>query len=211
MNVSIAKRHIIRWIEKHDECRFFIISYIALAVLLSLFISLFWLVFVVFIHFCLEIFKQRTYKHKSTNVFLNSLWETKLDIALVIFALALGVYLEFIIGIAGIGAGARAVAQTGSRFAIWQRIIRGILISLDDLAQVLRFTKPNKNNKESSPTRQKVNDKLNLWRNKWDIGDIISVSFGILMLVLLLLAPYITQKSINEILLIMADDLHPWP
>lgn len=209
MNNCKAKNRIIKWIEKHDECKFFIVSYIALAVLLSLFISLFWLVFVVFIHFCLELLKQTTHKHKFKSVFLNALWETKLDIALVLFALALGVYLEFIIGIAGVGAGARAVAQAGSRFAVWQRIIRGILISLDDVAQVLRFSRPNKNKKESSP--QNVNIKVNLWKNKWDAGDIVSVSFGLLMLVLLFVSPFIIQKSINDILLIMANDLHPWP
>lgn len=195
------------WILKHDDCKIFIIVYIGMAVLLSLLISLFWLAFVVFIHFALELIRQYYLKKSGFKIFINALWETKLDIALVLFALFLDVYLDFIFGIAGIGAGARVLTQTGSRIAIWQRIIRGVIITLDDAVQVLRFTSGKKNNQESVDTERKKKKS----KAKVSAGDILSISLGLIMLILIFLAPIITQHNGSDVIQIILEELHPWP
>jgi len=68
----------------------------------------------------------------------------KLDLALILFALVLSLYLEVTLGLVGLGAGARGAAMAGAgarlgvRFTVIQQVLRGLLLSLDDLAQVVR-------------------------------------------------------------------------
>ncbi len=219
MSTSIKSKRLTNWILKHDDCKIFIILYIGLAVVLSLLISLFWLVFVVLIHFILEFLRQRFLNSDYAQTILIALWEVKLDIALVLFALWLGVYMDFVFGIAGIGIGARSAAQVGSRFAIWQRVIRGVLLSLDDVAQFLRFS--GKVKKSPQEDEEEIEEKVsdyedtelvsNPWKSKWSFGDWFSISFGIIMLLLIVLAPYITSDSYNDVFIIMCEELHPWP
>ena len=59
-------------------------------------------------------------------------------LALVLFAFVLALYFEVIAGAAGLGGGVRVASQAGARSAAWQRVLRGLLLSLDDVAQVAR-------------------------------------------------------------------------
>jgi len=130
------------WIVNHDDSWIFIILYVGLAVVLSLWISLFWLVVVVAGHFVLEWIRQRHLRE--TGVLAEVFWELKLDIALILFSLVLTLYLEVVFGILGLKAAGRAVtiaragARGGSRFAAWERTLRGLLLSADDAAQIAR-------------------------------------------------------------------------
>lgn len=210
MAKPLGRDKVKQWILKHDDCKIFIVLYISMAVLLTLLISLFWLVLVVFIHFIFELIRQYYLNKTKIRIVLDALWETKLDIVLILFALCLDVYLDFVFGIAGIGAGARAVAQTGSRIAIWQQVIRGVIISLDDVVQVIRFTGGKK--KISKSIDEAVDeDKNELPESKITTGDILSLSFGVLILGLILFAPIITKHSPSDVVNIMLEELHPWP
>lgn len=202
-----TKTKITNWILRHDDCKIFIVLYISMAVLLTLLFSLFWLVIVVGIHFSLEVFRQYYLCKSKRLALLNSIYETKLDIALILFAFALDVYMDLIFGLAGISAGARGLAQTGSRIAVWQRIIRGFFISLDDLVQVVRFTK----GKKKKSIENDKPEKANLWLGKWSVGDILSFSFGVVMLVLIFSAPAITHHSYSDVFRIIAEEMHPFP
>jgi len=130
------------WVLNHDDSWIFIILYVGLAVVLSLWISLFWLLAVVAGHFVLEWIRQRHIR--DAGVLPQVFWELKLDIALILFALVLTLYLEVVFGILGLqaagraGAIARVGARGGSRFAAWERTLRGLLLSADDAAQVAR-------------------------------------------------------------------------
>ena len=147
------------WILHHDERVLFTIFYIGLSVVLSIVFGLFWLALIVFIHWVLELIAQLLKTENRLLALGNSIWEVKLDIALVFMALWLAVYLDFIFGIAGIGAAGRTAAQLGNqglragsrvakaggdiarttvRFAGWQRAIRATLLTVDDIAQALR-------------------------------------------------------------------------
>ncbi len=174
------------WIIDHDDSKLFLVLYVGLAVVLSLWISLFWLVAVVAVHGLLEWIRQHHLDKKLAGVVARVMWEIKLDIALILFAMALDVYLDFILGLAGLQAvarggqaaarggqaatrggqaavrggqaavrggqaaarGAQAAARGGqmaargtqaaARFAGWQRVIRGVFLTLDDVAQVIK-------------------------------------------------------------------------
>jgi len=140
-----ASENLREWIIEHDHKWLFVVSYVALAVVLSIAISLFWLVVVVAVHLTLELLRQYYLHHSGRLVLLQALWEVKLDIALVIFALALTLYMDAVLGILGIrsaaqlgGGMAGGAVRGGARFVAWQRALRGFLLSVDDLIQVFR-------------------------------------------------------------------------
>ncbi len=192
------KNKFTQWVVSHDDSIVFIVLYISMAVLLSIFISLFWLLFVVCVHFAFEYIKAVHHNYSRSGAIRSALWEVKLDITLLLFAVWLGVYMDFIFGIAGIGVAARAVAQGGSRFLAWQRVLRGILISLDDVVQLARFS-VNKNK-----------DKQNL-NKRITIGDLITLSFLFLFAALILLAPFLINHSYADLWFIIINDLKPIP
>ncbi len=209
-----AQNNFTNWIINHDSSKLFIALYIGLSVFLSIFISLFWLVAVVLVHFAFEIISNRYRKMSWLETWKESAHELKLDFVLVLFALWLAVYIDMIFGVAGIGAGARGVAQAGARFAGWQRIIRGVLLSVDDVFQVIKsvfkYKKRNANkNKKITPELSDNDEEKKGGSSR--VLDIILNVVGILFILLLLFSPFITDKTIAEVFNILANDLHPFP
>ncbi len=198
-------RVFLRWVSEHDDSWIFTTLYIGLAVVLSIWISLFWLVAVVAAHGALEwwALRQRGY---AGPLFGPITWHLKLDLALILFALWLGVYMETLFGIAGIGTVARSGAQAGARFVAWQRVLRGALLTVDDAAQVVRAVatrgKRHNGKGEAMPTS---------WLGRWSRGDMAVLGFGTVWLVLILLSPWLTEHTALSALQVMATDLHPWP
>lgn len=172
------------------------------------------------------------------SVFMESLWETKLDFALVMFAWWLAIYLDFIFGVAGIGAAARVGAQAASRTSqvggkviqgsaratAWGRIIRAILLSLDDVGNALKSVYQSKASKvrhKPKPDRNIENTKLDAlcqkptttssWIAKWKIIDYVGVLLFFICLILIGLAPFLIGVELKEIYRITIDEFHPIP
>jgi len=130
------------WVRTHDESWIFVILYLGMAVGLSVFVSLFWLVLVAGLHFALEVFRQRFYREGKKSVFLHALWEIKLDIGLVLLALMLVLYIEVVLGILGVQSAARAAAvsragaRIGTRAAAWERNLRTFLLTFDEMIRI---------------------------------------------------------------------------
>jgi hypothetical protein len=122
----------------HDDSKLFVFAYVGLAVVLAIWLGLFWLAAVVGVHFLIELVKQHHYDPRPLPILTRSLWELKLDIGLVVFGLVIAVYMGIILGAAGIGAAARVGAQAAARAGIWQRALRGILLTVDDVALVVK-------------------------------------------------------------------------
>jgi hypothetical protein len=122
----------------HDDSKLFVFAYVGLAVVLAIWLGLFWLAAVVGVHFLIELVKQHHYDPRPLPILARSLWELKLDIGLVVFGLVIAVYMGIILGAAGIGAAARVGAQAAARVGIWQRALRGILLTIDDVALVVK-------------------------------------------------------------------------
>ena len=201
---SLPQGPVRRWIVQHDDSWLFIVPYIGLAVVLSITISLFWLVALVAAHFVLEWVRQ-IYEARSTGdrpgfrgLLRRVLWELKLDLALIAFALVLTVYMEMALGVVGLGAvgrsGAMATARAGSRFAVLQRVLRGVLLSLDDAAQVARAILQRRGASppaEAATVRapRPLPDREPGWRASWSKADYAVLGFGMLCLALLAVSP----------------------
>lgn len=198
------------WIVEHDESNIFVILYITLAVVLSIAISLFWLVIVVLIHFIFELIKQAELNSGIKGIILRSSWELLLDFGLILFAFVISIYMDIILGAAGIGAGARAGMQSaskvGARFAGWQRVLRGFLLSVDDLAQLSKFSK-----KDQNQIDETENAEYGGWEQNWSFGDKSVVIFTVLCFALILFAPYLTGYNFENVFQIIMEDLHPLP
>jgi hypothetical protein len=229
-------KNIINWIVNHDSKTLFVILYIGLSIILSIAISLFWLLFVVLIHFAFELVTKSRLKTGKLNIFLESLWETKLDFALVVFALWLAIYLDFIFGVAGLGAMARGgamaasrtgasaanvggkVAQVSTRFAALQRAIRGILLSLDDVGNAAKsfFQRKKKTvvpaeDIDDGNIRNLPDTSGSSWAARWGVIDYIGVILFVLSAALILVAPSLTGLTWSEIIDITLKEFHPFP
>jgi hypothetical protein len=127
-----------RWVVQHDESRWFMGLYLGLALVLSIAIGLFWLVALVVVHFVFEYVRFRHDHASPAEAVGRALWELKLDVSLVLFAFALTLYLQVVLGVLGIqaasrvGLAAQAGVRSGARFAAWENAIRGVLLSADD-------------------------------------------------------------------------------
>lgn len=212
------------WILNHDERWSFILLYLGLAVVLSIWISLFWLVAVVAVHGLFEGIRQKAEDEGAPFplILARVCWSIKLDISLVIFALVLGVYMEIIMGIAGLGSAARAGVQgvkTGARFVVWEKALRAVLLSMDDLAQVLRVLLRRRRRSdgvaENPPcvAAEAGNgfSGRNADRSAWTAGDRVCLVFGGICIFLLFISPWATDHGFRGILQILMQELHPWP
>jgi hypothetical protein len=131
------------FIANHDDRWLFVILYIGLAVVLSIALSLFWLVAVAGLHFALEFLRQGAYRTQTLDIATHALWEIKLDIALVLLALAMSLYMDVVVGLLGLQSAARATAASrlgmrAARFAAWQRNLRAMVLLADDIARVIQ-------------------------------------------------------------------------
>lgn len=225
-----------RWLVDHDNRWLFTILYVGFAVILSITISLFWLLAVVAAHGVLEYWtltRRGMRRHRLEHV----LWHIKLDIGLIIFALWLGVYMDVIFGVAGLSAAARTTAQAGSRLLAWQQGLRGVLITVDDAAVVARsvmrrragaandagsaggaMAAPNAAAASGESTAESAAEPAAIacvtrspWRGRWRLGDRLSIALSLVFGGLILLAPLLTDHSPRETVAALAQDLHPWP
>lgn len=198
------------WVAEHDDSWLFIVLYVGLGLVLSMTISLFWLAAVVVAHGVLEwmAMGRRGIRDRRLG---RVLWHLKLDIGLTLVALWLGLYLELLFGLAGLGAAARAGAQTAARTIAWQRAIRGVLMTADEAAHVVKAVATrNGAKRQAAPAPQEV-DGRPPWRRPWSRGDKFAVIFTTTWAVMILLAPVLTDHTVSSTLAALAADLHPWP
>jgi hypothetical protein len=174
-------------------------------------ISLFWLVAVVAAHAVLEWFalgRQGVTDQRAGRI----LWHLKLDIGLVLVALWLGLYIDLLFGLAGLGAAARAGAQTAARVVAWQRTIRGVLMTADEAALIVKAAVSRNGGKKKTKATPEAPDPRPPWQIRpWSRGDKFAIAFTVTCLVLILLTPVLTQHDLGSMLQVLAQDLHPWP
>lgn len=227
----MSKKSVIEWIRQHDESWLFVLSYITLAVVLSVFISLFWLVVVVLVHFLFEVIRQSARFQTRGRIFWEALWEVKLDIALVLSAFVLALYMEALLGILGLrsasqaGVAASQSARLGARIGGWERAIRGILISVDDGAHAVRPLMRRMNGRrnggngdeekedpgEEAKKSRHGHDSTPFLYSSWTKGDYFTLSLLALMVVLMGLAPSLTEHTLLDSIHIVLEELHPFP
>jgi hypothetical protein len=194
---------------EHDHRLSFTVLYIGLALVLSMVISMFWLLAVVAFHGLLEFWtlgKRGPADHRLGR----TLWHIKLDIVLILAALWLGLYIDLLFGVAGLGAAARSGAQVSARVLAWQRTIRGVLLSVDEAALAARAALAGRRGAEAeAPKHQRQAPRP--WRQPWSWGDRLTLGSGAVLAVLIVLSPVLTPHSVTEALQLLGQDLHPWP
>jgi hypothetical protein len=210
------------WVVEHDDSKLFLGLYVGLAVVLSIWISLFWLVAVVAVHLGFEIVRQSRYQSTRRAVMLEALWELKLDVALVVFALALTLYMEMVLGVVGLQGAARlgAASRAATRFAGWERTLRGLILSVDDAAQIARATVIKRGRAASSGEPEVLVDSLlpaavstrwGSWAGPYGTGAWISLGIGVACTLLILAAPWLTPHSAATAMAALATELRPLP
>ncbi len=196
-----------RWLLEHDHRVSFTVLYISLALILSMAISMFWLVAVVAAHAVIEYWTLGKLGPADQRLG-RTLWHIRLDIVLVLAALWLGLYIDLLFGIAGLGAAARTGAQVSARVVAWQRTIRGVLLSVDEAALAAKAAL---GGQSDTPGPARRREAPLPWREPWSWGDRLTIGSSALLFGLILLTPVLTDHSVVEALRLLAEDLHPWP
>ena len=259
------------WVRDHDEKWLFVVLYLGLSVGLSIFVSLFWLVVVVGLHFILECVRQVHPWRDRTEVVLHALWEVKLDVGLVILAFTLVLYIDVVLGLLGVQAAARAAGTTvriGVRAAAWERNLRTFLLTVDEMARighaavlygsrrrngattsadprtappaapgpegVLQAATPAPGPERARPTTSEVQSAAPAamepedprpatpeigpatparpaWREPWGWGDRIGLTLVTVGMLLIMLAPLITSHDVGSALVLLLEQLRPFP
>jgi hypothetical protein len=204
--------HFRRWVENHDDRWSFTLSYLGLALILSTTISLFWLVALVAAHMALEwiaLVRRGERQHRLAKV----VWHVKLDLALVLFALALGLYFDVLFGLLGLGAAARTGSQLTARFVAWQRGLRTVLLSADDVALVAKAAarRAGGEAEPAYPAKPKPEEVDRPQQGQWSRGDVATVTLGLLFALLIAVAPVLTDHDLIAVIRVLGSELHPWP
>lgn len=200
-----------QWVHDHDDRKLFIIPYVGLALVLSIMISLFWLVALVALHFAFELYKQnRIGPRDRLSVLVRASWAVFLDLGLVFFALTVALYIDVVFGLLGLSAAARAGVQggarLGSRAVAWESVIRGVAISADEALLLSRAVRGKKR-----PGAPEASSRWGGWVEKWPLSAKISFGFTVGSLILLLLAPLLTPYDLQGVLAVMRMELTPFP
>lgn len=211
---------LVRWVLNHDDSRLFAVLYIGLALVLSITLGLFWLVAVVALHGVLEILRQRRLHRWWPGVLSRVLWELKLDLGLILFAFVVTLYMDVVLGMAGVNAAVRAGARGGARLLAWQRGLRAALLSVDDAAQVVRMVAGRKKPPQQQSDHDAgavglaalgVTSPFGGWAERWNSGDRFAVGFGLACLALILAAPWLTGEPATAVWRQVVAELQPFP
>jgi hypothetical protein len=215
------------WVRDHDEKWLFVVLYLGLAIGLSVFVSLFWLLVVAGLHFALELVRQAHHRAGRADVLLHALWEIKLDVGLVLLSLALVVYIDMVLGLLGLQSAARvagasrAAARVGSRAAAWERNLRTFLLTVDEMARLgyaaLMLRRRGKAGiaepaaAQAPAPRPKPGDAPPVWTGRWGIADRIGVALVVAGLAFIVAGPFITAHDFDSMLTLLRAELQPLP
>jgi len=213
-----------QWIRDHDESWIFVVVYLGMAVGLSVFVSLFWLVAVAGLHLVLELIRQAFYRDGVQEVALHALWEIKLDVGLILLAFALVLYVEVVLGILGIQSATRAAAATragtrvAARAAAWERNIRTFLLSVDELVRMghaaAMLRRKRRKGGEAGDDAASPGPKAPPrapWSRRWRLGDRVGVGMMVVGVLLIVAAPLLTYHDLPGTVSLLLDELRPFP
>jgi len=205
-----------QWIKEHDDRWSFMLVYIGGAIVLSIVLNLFWVMMLMLGHFVLEVF--RGYLLKAERPFVHALWEVKLDIGLVLFALVVALYAEHVLALLGLGQAARAGQairglEVAARFGIVERALRIFVLTIDDLARLVQVAVKFHSRKAEPAPVAASNDAQSVvesapWASPGP-GDVLSLSFVALCLFLIALTPSLTGTPAAHVTMQIFHEVSP--
>lgn len=205
------------WIIEHDDRMSFTLIYVGTAVCLSIFMNLFWVAMLMLGHLSLEICRHRVLAHRYP--VLQAVWDVKLDIALVLFALVIALYSEMVFGLLGLGQAARASrAVTGvkllTRITILERAVKVFFLTVDDMSRITHLLIKSIRNRKAV----RLDTELHLMEHEEHIpdgkiafGDIFALGFGALCIGLIIASAFILPDGIADTAAIILNELNPFP
>jgi len=213
------------WVREHDDRWSFIAFYVGGAVVLSIVASLFWVGLLMFAHFLLEL--THHLMARADAPVRRSVWNTKFDLGLFMFALVIVLYADTVLAALGIGQAARAVrgAQAVARVGIIERAMRIFFLTIDDVARVVlslgRTARGQRGERGQGAGEGEVvvggsdeedredEEGVRPWR-KLGKGDCLSLGFGGVCLVLVVIAPWLAGLGSGEAMARVMGELKPW-
>ncbi len=210
-----------QWIMDHDERWSFIFLYVGAAILLSIYLNLFWVTMLLAANFLLKVYRNNLIS--LTNPVVSALWQIKLDVSLILFSLAVAIYAEHIFAALGLGQAARAGVAVRSirfatRFGVLERGMKVFLMTVDDLARLLRVVAriSGNGNGDSNAAVQSGEpavivageDRSSPWLAAGK-GDWFSLAFGLFCLALIMSDPLITGSALPETIAHVVHELSP--
>ncbi|MEZ0225694.1 MAG: hypothetical protein ACAH83_14155 [Alphaproteobacteria bacterium] len=205
MGSSKTIEHIRKWVHEHDERLSFTLLYFGGAVLLGIFMNLFWVAALMALHFAIEI--PGNIMRRAEAPVRDALWHIKFDIGLILFSLVIAVYMSKLLAVLGVSQVVRATravegVRALSRAKVIEGAIRAFMMSIDDVVGLVsRIHRGRKGLKKPPKTPA-------AWRNP-DAGDWCSLCFSLVQIILLLLAPVLTDHDILDIAHIITVEMTP--
>lgn len=226
-----------RWVVLHDRSVIFALSYVSLTIILSIFISYFWLLALVGLHLVLEWMKKGYLGYKSFwHRAAWTIWDTKFDIALIFLALTLLSYTGVGAGVAGAQSATRVGLMSGrlagilARFARLGVVLRAMGIRVVDLffsARVILFRKADMARAskqeaylqqnptadgQTNPTDPAAGIPEHLpWQRALGGYGWFAVILVVVNTVAVLFAPVVTDHTYTSLMETLATKFHPWP
>ena len=182
--------------------------YVGGAVALSVFMNLFWVILLMAGNFLLKIY--RNYLVAKPRPILTSLWQVKLDIGLIFFALAIGLYADHVFAALGLSQAARAGQavrglQMVTRFGVIERGLKIFFMTIDDQARLVNAVVKARKKKrqlvaipDEAIPEPEAHEPSYPWKS-WGKGDIFSVAFGLTCLSFILAAPLVLGSSADSV------------
>ncbi|TAL40320.1 MAG: hypothetical protein EPN97_00070 [Alphaproteobacteria bacterium] len=205
MGSSKTIDHIRKWVHEHDDRLSFILFYFGGAVLLGVFMNLFWVTALMMLHFAIEI--PSNIMRRAEAPVRDALWHIKFDIGLILFSLVIAVYMSKILAVLGITQAVRATravegVRVLTRAKVIEGAIRAFMMSIDDAVGLMSRIHRGRKGLKKPPKKPAA------WRNP-DAGDWCSLGFSFVQIILLLLAPLLTEHDVFDIGQIIAMEMTP--
>lgn len=206
----------LHWVRDHDDRLSFVLLYIGGAIALSVWLNLFWVAMLMLGHFALEIF--RGHLLKAERPLFHALWEVKLDIGLLLFALVVALYADHVLALLGLGQAARAGQaarglQAVAKFGIVERALRILVLTMDDIARlvqaVIKFRKKDEEPQIAAASFDLPSDASG---STAALGttDVLSLIFAGVCLLFILLSPSLTGAATAEVGSRLVTELSPF-
>ncbi len=220
-SADAASRSLYRWVIEHDDRRLFLVGYIVLSIVLSIAISLFWLLVLIAIHLLLELVKKRHDGAGSLRRTLAwALWDVKFDLALLVMAFMLLVYTSISVGILGIGGASlgasRSLHGLVAAMPISPRdfILAARIIGLRQLdrREILRRRRQRRTTGPSDAARaSRIAAVRYPWQATWSFAEKLALLFVLVNVSAIALGFYVAEETPRQVLAAMLQQLHPWP
>jgi hypothetical protein len=121
-----------------------------------------------------------------------------------------------VLGLVGLQGAARlgAASKAAARFASWERVLRGVVLSADDAAQVARAVVMRRSGApidESGDAPATVSPAVPIWRQRWTAGTWIALSLALACVLLIAVAPWLTDHTAATAATRLLEELRPLP